>query len=346
MRVATILVTACLALFASAESTSAKPAASTTDAAAAAANSAQAAITKCLDACKAGDVNCAAQCVTVPNPNAAQVSHTPLALPYPHHPHHHPYLHVPTLYTPSYHPSTSPNPRSLETDQSLPGQRNQRLRLRLPAGQGLRGRDANLLDVRAGLHQRKLLQPAVGHAAAHGRGCGRRQRVWQLRQQLGRLGRFRQLGDRHRCWCHRRWGLQGYGDCDRDGGEEHFEWECCCGLGWGWGWSGGGCWVFGCACGALRLNGWELWMGKGGRGGWLVVMRVLVGLGVAWGIGIRELGVSSNNRERSRLSLCVLEQGDFWIPFLAGYGRCDTTGAMSVIQGRLSCFISTASWKR
>ncbi len=117
MRVSTILVTACLALFASAESTSAHAVASTTDAAAAAANSAQATITKCLDACKPGDVDCASRCVTVPNPNAAQVSDPP-SCPVSHHHHH---LHVPTLYP---NPPTSPNQTQNETNPHLPLQVN------------------------------------------------------------------------------------------------------------------------------------------------------------------------------------------------------------------------------
>ena len=194
MRVSTIFVTACLALFASAESTSAQPA-STTDAAASAAASAQAAIAKCLDACKPGDVNCAAVCVTVPNPSAAQVSHpaflsrTPGTLhhPFPHYQHHHA---SPVLITLHNTPPTIPNNTNPQTNPHPPstGQRHKQLRSRLPARLRHRGRDTGLLDVRAGVHRRQLLQPAVGHAAAHGR------------RGLGQLGQLRQLGKRRLRW--------------------------------------------------------------------------------------------------------------------------------------------------
>ena len=190
MRVSTILVTACLALFASAESTSAQPA-STTDAAASAAASAQAAITKCLDACKPGDVDCASRCVTVPNPSAAQVSHPPLPVPYTGHsspplpsPPAPPCLSCP--HHPPQHLSEAPKQNQPQTNPHPPstGQRHKQLRSRLPARLRHRGRDTGVLDVRAGVHRRQLLQPAVGHAAAHGR------------RGLGQLGQLGQLGKR------------------------------------------------------------------------------------------------------------------------------------------------------
>ena len=80
MRFSSIILAAGLALFASAETATGKAAATTTDAAAAAANSAQAAITDCLNKCPAGDVSCTSKCIAVPNPNAAQVS-SPLPCP-------------------------------------------------------------------------------------------------------------------------------------------------------------------------------------------------------------------------------------------------------------------------
>ncbi|KAL2184178.1 hypothetical protein L209DRAFT_757555 [Thermothelomyces heterothallicus CBS 203.75] len=78
MRVASILLAAGLAAFVNAQSTtSGGNAPSTTqDAAQAAASSAQAQVLRCLEACKAGDVDCQSHCITVPSPNDAQVNAT------------------------------------------------------------------------------------------------------------------------------------------------------------------------------------------------------------------------------------------------------------------------------
>ncbi|KAL2172095.1 hypothetical protein VTG60DRAFT_465 [Thermothelomyces hinnuleus] len=78
MRVASILLAAGLAAFVNAQSTtSGGNAPSTTqDAAQAAASSAQAQVLRCLESCKAGDVDCQSHCITVPSPNDAQANAT------------------------------------------------------------------------------------------------------------------------------------------------------------------------------------------------------------------------------------------------------------------------------
>ncbi|KAK6865639.1 hypothetical protein PG995_002167 [Apiospora arundinis] len=74
-----LLLTSVLALTANAADS--KESKSTTIAAAATTTSAgltpeQSAITACLDACKAGDVDCQAKCIAVPSPNTQQVNST------------------------------------------------------------------------------------------------------------------------------------------------------------------------------------------------------------------------------------------------------------------------------
>jgi hypothetical protein len=74
MRVATIFLTASLALFANAQTATDNQAPTTTDASSAAASSAQAEMNRCITACGAGNVDCQAKCVNVPSPNDKQVS--------------------------------------------------------------------------------------------------------------------------------------------------------------------------------------------------------------------------------------------------------------------------------
>jgi hypothetical protein len=76
MRVATILFTASLALFANAQSTTVDQAPTTTDPSAAAASSAQAEMVRCIQACDPDDVNCKADCVAVPSPNDKEANAT------------------------------------------------------------------------------------------------------------------------------------------------------------------------------------------------------------------------------------------------------------------------------
>jgi len=77
MRVTSILLAAGLALFANAQTTAGNTTPSQTqDAASAAQSSAQAAILRCLDGCDAKDVNCRAECLSVPFPNDQQANAT------------------------------------------------------------------------------------------------------------------------------------------------------------------------------------------------------------------------------------------------------------------------------
>ncbi|KAK4043006.1 hypothetical protein C8A01DRAFT_32951 [Parachaetomium inaequale] len=77
MRVTSILLTASLALFANAQTSTGGTEASTTlDAATAAQSSAQAEVLRCLGTCAAGDVNCQAKCISVPFPNDQQANDT------------------------------------------------------------------------------------------------------------------------------------------------------------------------------------------------------------------------------------------------------------------------------
>ncbi|KAH6650700.1 hypothetical protein F5144DRAFT_543714 [Chaetomium tenue] len=76
MRVTSIFVAAGLALFANAQTTTGNSPSQTVDAATAAQTSAQAEVLRCLNTCKADDVNCRAKCVAVPNPNDKQANDT------------------------------------------------------------------------------------------------------------------------------------------------------------------------------------------------------------------------------------------------------------------------------
>ncbi|KAF9879915.1 hypothetical protein CkaCkLH20_02726 [Colletotrichum karsti] len=73
MRFTSIIMAGVLAVAASAQSSGA---ATTTVSSSVPENSAQAAITKCLAACPATDVNCQSKCISVPSPNADQVNQT------------------------------------------------------------------------------------------------------------------------------------------------------------------------------------------------------------------------------------------------------------------------------
>ncbi|KAL1891629.1 hypothetical protein Sste5346_007545 [Sporothrix stenoceras] len=75
MRFSAALFVGVFAAFASAQSTTAGSATGVSTAGTAQ-SSAQAAITKCLDACAADDVSCRAKCIAVPDPNAAQANAT------------------------------------------------------------------------------------------------------------------------------------------------------------------------------------------------------------------------------------------------------------------------------
>lgn len=75
MRFSAALFVGVFAAFATAQSTTAGSATGVSTAGTAQ-SSAQATITKCLDACAADDVNCRAKCIAVPDPNAAQANAT------------------------------------------------------------------------------------------------------------------------------------------------------------------------------------------------------------------------------------------------------------------------------
>ncbi len=69
MRVTSILLAGVFALVANAQTNTGVAAPTTTDAATAA----QASSLRCIEACKAGDVDCTSKCIAVPNPSVDQV---------------------------------------------------------------------------------------------------------------------------------------------------------------------------------------------------------------------------------------------------------------------------------
>jgi hypothetical protein len=73
MRFTTLLYAGVVAV-ASAQSSAATTTPSATNSATGAQSSQQIAITNCLNACKAGDVDCQSKCIAVPNPDAGDVS--------------------------------------------------------------------------------------------------------------------------------------------------------------------------------------------------------------------------------------------------------------------------------
>jgi len=75
MRFASIIIAGTLAVLAHAQSSTTKPAASTTSVNTAQ-TSEQARIDACLAACKPDDVKCKADCITVPSPSHSQVNQT------------------------------------------------------------------------------------------------------------------------------------------------------------------------------------------------------------------------------------------------------------------------------